>query len=95
MFPVSARLGARFARTHRCAQVEQDTKSIVASGAAPALFPLAGKGRARLIGTIRDERANHPNTLKFEAPLDLPLHVFDNRRQSRRVATFPTVCASA
>jgi hypothetical protein len=64
----------------------------VASGAAPALFPLAGKGRARLIGTIR---ANHPNTLKFEAPLDLPLHVFDNRRQSRRVATFPKVCASA
>jgi 2-polyprenyl-6-methoxyphenol hydroxylase-like FAD-dependent oxidoreductase len=31
-----------------------------------ALFPLAGKGRARLIGTIRDERADHPNTLKFE-----------------------------
>ena len=31
-----------------------------------ALFPLAGKGRARLIGTVRDERADHPNTLKFE-----------------------------
>jgi 2-polyprenyl-6-methoxyphenol hydroxylase-like FAD-dependent oxidoreductase len=31
-----------------------------------APFPLAGKGRARLIGTIRDERADHPNTLKFE-----------------------------
>ena len=31
-----------------------------------ALFPLAGKGRARLIGTVRDERADHPDTLKFE-----------------------------
>jgi 2-polyprenyl-6-methoxyphenol hydroxylase-like FAD-dependent oxidoreductase len=31
-----------------------------------ALFPLAGTGRARLIGTVRDERADHPDTLKFE-----------------------------
>jgi len=31
-----------------------------------AVFPLAGKGRARLIGTVRDERADHANTLKFE-----------------------------
>jgi 2-polyprenyl-6-methoxyphenol hydroxylase-like FAD-dependent oxidoreductase len=31
-----------------------------------ALFPLAGTGRARLIGTVRDERADHPYTLKFE-----------------------------
>jgi 2-polyprenyl-6-methoxyphenol hydroxylase-like FAD-dependent oxidoreductase len=31
-----------------------------------ALFPLAGTGRARLIGTVRDERAEHPDTLKFE-----------------------------
>jgi 2-polyprenyl-6-methoxyphenol hydroxylase-like FAD-dependent oxidoreductase len=31
-----------------------------------ALFPLAGKARARLIGTVRDERADHPDTLKFE-----------------------------
>jgi 2-polyprenyl-6-methoxyphenol hydroxylase-like FAD-dependent oxidoreductase len=31
-----------------------------------AVFPLAGKGRARLIGTIRDERADRPDTLKFE-----------------------------
>jgi 2-polyprenyl-6-methoxyphenol hydroxylase-like FAD-dependent oxidoreductase len=30
------------------------------------VFPLAGKGRARLIGTVRDERADHPETLKFE-----------------------------
>jgi len=30
------------------------------------LFPMAGKGRARLIGTVRDERADHPETLKFE-----------------------------
>jgi 2-polyprenyl-6-methoxyphenol hydroxylase-like FAD-dependent oxidoreductase len=31
-----------------------------------AVFPLVGKGRARLIGTVRDERADHANTLKFE-----------------------------
>jgi 2-polyprenyl-6-methoxyphenol hydroxylase-like FAD-dependent oxidoreductase len=30
-----------------------------------AAFPLAGKGRARLIGTVRDERADHPDTLTF------------------------------
>jgi 2-polyprenyl-6-methoxyphenol hydroxylase-like FAD-dependent oxidoreductase len=31
-----------------------------------AVFPLAGSGRARLIGTVRDERAEHADTLKFE-----------------------------
>jgi 2-polyprenyl-6-methoxyphenol hydroxylase-like FAD-dependent oxidoreductase len=31
-----------------------------------ALFPLKGAGRARLIGTVRDERAEHPEDLKFE-----------------------------
>jgi 2-polyprenyl-6-methoxyphenol hydroxylase-like FAD-dependent oxidoreductase len=31
-----------------------------------AVFPLAGEGRARLIGTVRDERAEHPESLKFE-----------------------------
>jgi hypothetical protein len=31
-----------------------------------AVFPLAEKGRARLIGTVRDERADHADTLKFE-----------------------------
>ena len=31
-----------------------------------AVFPLAGKGRARLIGTMRDERADHADTLEFE-----------------------------
>ncbi|WP_024514539.1 FAD-dependent monooxygenase [Bradyrhizobium sp. Tv2a-2] len=30
------------------------------------VFPLAGQGRARLIGTVRDERAQHPESLKFE-----------------------------
>jgi 2-polyprenyl-6-methoxyphenol hydroxylase-like FAD-dependent oxidoreductase len=30
------------------------------------VFPLAGKGRARLIGTVRDERADRADTLKFE-----------------------------
>ncbi|HKD53638.1 MAG TPA: FAD-dependent oxidoreductase [Steroidobacteraceae bacterium] len=31
-----------------------------------AVFPLAGPGRARLIGTVRDERAAHPESLRFE-----------------------------
>jgi 2-polyprenyl-6-methoxyphenol hydroxylase-like FAD-dependent oxidoreductase len=31
-----------------------------------AVFPLAGQGRARLIGTVRDERADRANALKFE-----------------------------
>jgi 2-polyprenyl-6-methoxyphenol hydroxylase-like FAD-dependent oxidoreductase len=30
------------------------------------VFPLAGAGRARLIGTVRDERAEHPDNLRFE-----------------------------
>jgi 2-polyprenyl-6-methoxyphenol hydroxylase-like FAD-dependent oxidoreductase len=30
-----------------------------------AVFPLAGKGRARLIGTVRDERADRAETLTF------------------------------
>jgi 2-polyprenyl-6-methoxyphenol hydroxylase-like FAD-dependent oxidoreductase len=31
-----------------------------------AVFPLAGEGRARLIGTVRDERADDADTLRFE-----------------------------
>ena len=31
-----------------------------------AVFPLAGKGRARLIGTVRDDRADRADTLEFE-----------------------------
>jgi 2-polyprenyl-6-methoxyphenol hydroxylase-like FAD-dependent oxidoreductase len=31
-----------------------------------AVFPLAGEGRARLIGTVRDERAEQAETLQFE-----------------------------
>jgi 2-polyprenyl-6-methoxyphenol hydroxylase-like FAD-dependent oxidoreductase len=30
------------------------------------VFPLAGAGRARLIGTVRDQRAEHPESLRFE-----------------------------
>jgi 2-polyprenyl-6-methoxyphenol hydroxylase-like FAD-dependent oxidoreductase len=30
-----------------------------------AVFPLKGEGRIRLIGTVRDERAEHADTLKF------------------------------
>jgi 2-polyprenyl-6-methoxyphenol hydroxylase-like FAD-dependent oxidoreductase len=31
-----------------------------------AIFPLAGAGRARLIGTVRDERTDHAETLTFD-----------------------------
>jgi 2-polyprenyl-6-methoxyphenol hydroxylase-like FAD-dependent oxidoreductase len=31
-----------------------------------AIFPLSGEGRARLIGTVRDDRADHADKLKFE-----------------------------
>ncbi|MBV9561227.1 MAG: FAD-dependent monooxygenase [Bradyrhizobium sp.] len=31
-----------------------------------AVFPLAGQGRARLIGTVRDERADRAESLRFE-----------------------------
>ena len=31
-----------------------------------AIFPLAGQGHARLIGTVRDERAEHPEALTFD-----------------------------
>jgi 2-polyprenyl-6-methoxyphenol hydroxylase-like FAD-dependent oxidoreductase len=31
-----------------------------------AVFPLAARGRARLIGTVRDKRADHADTLSFE-----------------------------
>ena len=40
-----------------------------------AVFPLAGEGRARLIGTVRDERADHADTLKFE---DVSSRIIDN-----------------
>ena len=30
------------------------------------VFPLAGAGRARLVGTVRDVRAEHPVSLRFE-----------------------------
>lgn len=39
-----------------------------------AVFPLAGQGRARLIGTVRDERADRADTLKFEDISDRTIH---------------------
>jgi 2-polyprenyl-6-methoxyphenol hydroxylase-like FAD-dependent oxidoreductase len=40
-----------------------------------AVFPLAAKGRVRLIGTVRDERAQQADTLKFE---DVSRRIIDN-----------------
>ncbi len=53
-----------------------------------AVFPLAGKGRARLIGTVRDERAEHADTLKFE---DVSRRIIDNLKvEVERVNWFST-----
>jgi 2-polyprenyl-6-methoxyphenol hydroxylase-like FAD-dependent oxidoreductase len=40
-----------------------------------AVFPLSGKGRARLIGTVRDDRADMADTLKFD---DVSSRVIEN-----------------
>jgi 2-polyprenyl-6-methoxyphenol hydroxylase-like FAD-dependent oxidoreductase len=40
-----------------------------------AVFPLVNIGRARLIGTVRDERAEHADALKFE---DVSGRIIDN-----------------
>ncbi|HKA43378.1 MAG TPA: FAD-dependent monooxygenase [Burkholderiales bacterium] len=40
-----------------------------------AVFPLAGKGRVRLIGTVRDERADRAETLTFD---DVSRRIFEN-----------------
>ena len=53
-----------------------------------AVFPLSGEGRARLIGTVRDERADHPETLRFE---DVSSRAIEHLKVSvRRVNWFST-----
>src|SRR5689334_12306683 len=53
-----------------------------------AVFPLAGKGRARLIGTVRDERADRADTLKFD---DVSGRAIENLKvQVTRVNWFST-----
>src|SRR5215471_6563876 len=53
-----------------------------------AVFPLASDGRARLIGTVRDERADHAETLKFE---DVSRRAMDNLKvRVRKVNWFST-----
>src|SRR5437868_4116570 len=53
-----------------------------------AVFPLAGEGRARLIGTVRDERADHAETLKFE---DVSSRAIDNLKvEVKKVHWFST-----
>ncbi|MGZ0700699.1 FAD-dependent oxidoreductase [Pseudomonas piscis] len=39
-----------------------------------AVFPLAQSGRARLIGTVRDERAEHPEQLRFDDVSQRAMH---------------------
>ena len=53
-----------------------------------AVFPLAGEDRARLIGTVRDERADHADTLKFE---DVSSRAIDHLKvQVKKVNWFST-----
>jgi 2-polyprenyl-6-methoxyphenol hydroxylase-like FAD-dependent oxidoreductase len=53
-----------------------------------AVFPLAGTGRARLIGTVRDERADNADSLRFE---DVRDRAIQNMRVSvERVNWFST-----
>ena len=53
-----------------------------------AVFPMSGEGRARLIGTVRDERADHAETLRFE---DVRSRAIENLKVSvRRVNWFST-----
>jgi 2-polyprenyl-6-methoxyphenol hydroxylase-like FAD-dependent oxidoreductase len=53
-----------------------------------AVFPLAGKGRARLIGTVRDDRADLADTLKFD---DVSGRVIENLKlHVERVNWFST-----
>jgi 2-polyprenyl-6-methoxyphenol hydroxylase-like FAD-dependent oxidoreductase len=39
-----------------------------------AVFPLAGPGRGRLIGTVRDERAEHAESMRFEDVSQRAIH---------------------
>jgi 2-polyprenyl-6-methoxyphenol hydroxylase-like FAD-dependent oxidoreductase len=41
------------------------------------VFPMAAEGRARLIGTVRDERADHPENLRFEDVSDRAIDHLD------------------
>jgi len=53
-----------------------------------AVFPLAGQGRARLIGTVRDERANRADALRFE---DVSSRAIDHLKvQVKQVNWFST-----
>jgi 2-polyprenyl-6-methoxyphenol hydroxylase-like FAD-dependent oxidoreductase len=53
-----------------------------------AVFPLAGAGRARLIGTVRDQRADNPETLRFE---DVSSRAIENLKvQVEKVNWFST-----
>ncbi|HZC15415.1 MAG TPA: FAD-dependent monooxygenase, partial [Caulobacteraceae bacterium] len=53
-----------------------------------AIFPLAGEGRARLVGTVRDERADHAESLKFEDVSDRAIQ--NLKLEVRKVNWFST-----
>jgi 2-polyprenyl-6-methoxyphenol hydroxylase-like FAD-dependent oxidoreductase len=53
-----------------------------------AVFPLAGEGRVRLIGTVRDERADRADTLRFEDVSDRAIR--NMKVDVRRVNWFST-----
>ena len=54
-----------------------------------AVFPLARQGRARLIGTVRDERADRAGTLKFDNVSDRAIkHLKIDVRQVNWFSTY-------
>jgi 2-polyprenyl-6-methoxyphenol hydroxylase-like FAD-dependent oxidoreductase len=53
-----------------------------------AIFPLAGEGRARLIGTVRDERAERADTMRFEDVSDRAIQ--NLKLEVRKVNWFST-----
>jgi 2-polyprenyl-6-methoxyphenol hydroxylase-like FAD-dependent oxidoreductase len=53
-----------------------------------AVFPLAGEGRARLIGTVDDQRAEHAEDLKFEDVSDRAIQ--NMKVEVRKVNWFST-----
>jgi 2-polyprenyl-6-methoxyphenol hydroxylase-like FAD-dependent oxidoreductase len=58
-----------------------------------AVFPLAGKGRARLIGTVRDERADHPSLGCSSANIRARLAPSDTNLFRYGATVLPIICS--
>ncbi len=56
------------------------------------VFPLAGQGKARLIGTVRDERADRADTLTFDDVSDRAINHLKVRGHRRSTGFRPITC---